>query len=128
MAVIIITMQNRWMAIPFVRLLLYVVFVAFKIIGLTVTLSQVKMGLMPVVSIRVVIIMPNEYDQKANDRADKHAILMQHINKRKEPALLEKELRQQRITEARWHSVWIGANTFCLMLIVYMIYIFFIKG
>ena len=72
--------------------------------------------------------MSNEYDQKANDRADKHAILMQHINKRKAPALLEKALRQQRITEARWHSVWIGANTFCLMLAVYMIYIFFIKG
>ena len=69
-----------------------------------------------------------KYDDRANDRADKHAILMQHINKRKAPALLEKELRQERINEARWHSVWIGANTFCLMLIVYMIYIFFIKG
>lgn len=72
--------------------------------------------------------MSNEYDQEANDRADKHAILIQHINKRKAPALLDKDLRQERITEARWHSVWIGANTFCLMLIVYMIYIFFIKG
>lgn len=72
--------------------------------------------------------MPNKYDKKANDRADKHAILMQHINKRKEPAKLSKELQDQRITEARWHSVWIGANTFGLMLIVYMFYIFFIKG
>lgn len=68
------------------------------------------------------------YDDRANDRADKHAILMQYINKRKAPALLDKNLRKERITEARWHSVWIGANTFCLMLIVYMIYIFFIKG
>ena len=116
-------MQNRWMAIPFVRLLLYVVFVDFKIIGLTVTLNQVKMVLMQARS-----IMPNEYDQKANDQADKHSILMQHINKRKEPALLDKNLRQKRITEARWHSVWIGANTFGLMLIVYMTYMFFIKG
>ena len=73
-------------------------------------------------------IMTKEYDQKANDQADKHAILMQHINKRKEPALLDKDLRQERIAEARWHSVWIGANTFGLMLIVYMFYIFFIKG
>ena len=72
--------------------------------------------------------MSKEYDQKANDQADKHAILMQHINKRKEPALLEKELMQQRIAKARWHSVWIGANTFGLMLIVYMTYMFFIKG
>ena len=72
--------------------------------------------------------MKNEYDQRANDRADKHATLMQHINKRKEPARLSKELRKQRLAEARWHSVWVGANTFCLMLIVYMIYIFFIKG
>lgn len=69
-----------------------------------------------------------KYDDKANDQADKHAILMQHINKRKEPALIDKALRQERIAEARWRSVWIGANTFCLMLIVYMIYIFFIKG
>lgn len=68
------------------------------------------------------------YDDKANDRADKHAILMQRINKRKEPARLSKELQDQRLAEARWHSAWIGANTFCLMLIVYMIYIFFIKG
>lgn len=69
-----------------------------------------------------------KYDDRANNRADKHAILMQHINKRKEPALIDKALRQERIAEARWRSVWIGANTFCLMLIVYMIYIFFIKG
>lgn len=69
-----------------------------------------------------------KYDDRANDQADKHAILMQHINKRKEPALIDRKLRQERIAEARWRSVWIGANTFCLMLIVYMIYIFFIKG
>lgn len=68
------------------------------------------------------------YDDRANDRADKHAILMQYINKRKAPALLDKNLRKERITKARWRSVWIGANTFGLMLIVYMIYIFFIKG
>lgn len=73
-------------------------------------------------------IMSNKYDQKANDRADKHAILMQHINKRKEPALLDKKLRQKRIAKARWHSVWVGANTFGLMLIVYMTCMFFIKG
>ena len=72
--------------------------------------------------------MSNEYDKEENDRADKHATLMQHINKRKEPARLSKELRNQRLAEARWHSVWIGANTFALILIVYMIYIFFIKG
>ena len=65
-------------------------------------------------------IMPNKHD--------KHDILMQHINKRKEPALLEKNLRKQRIAEARWHSVWVGANTFVLMLITYMFYMFFIKG
>lgn len=72
--------------------------------------------------------MKNEYDDRANDQADKHAILMQHINKRKEPALIDRKLRQERIAKARWHSVWIGADIFCLMLIVYMIYIFFIKG
>ena len=69
-----------------------------------------------------------KYDDKANDRADKHAMLMQRINKRKEPAKLSKELQDQRIAEARWRRAWIGANTFGLMLIVYMIYIFFIKG
>lgn len=69
-----------------------------------------------------------KYDDKANDRADKHAILMQHINKRKEPTKLSMSLQDQRVAEARLHSVWVGANTFMVMLIIYMIYEFFIKG